>query len=335
MQTSKSMYTELHASLRFVFVVIILIIINGCSMFGSTKQQSDISPPIEPDIHILWLSDLDYVQLIPQDGVAAPNNEHPASIGPLEIESMFAALRVKKMVSSLNLLTSTDYQVVPVFNRDELAKVSNLISDALHSAGPKQDVAFSVSSSRKAWFAKKTLSTTGRVFVQNGRLNVIFREMHEAYENIYKASTYPTGGYISDFDKRRNPLLPGSRTQSTPHKWALNPGPGVIVDPVLKKRSDWVSLDFNLGEMVTSGSTQPAAKGSSEDVAMEKGGQASHSEDSQLSHQTRQMTSHPVDTSKADIKQRLIDLKDLYDNGLVPESLYLEEVKKNLEELRR
>ncbi len=335
MQTSEPMYTALHASLRFAAAVLITTIITGCGLPGSTKPQEDTSPPPGSDTQVLWFSGLDYVQLIPQDGVATPSNEHPANISPVEIESMFAALRVRKAVNSKESLTSVDYEVVPVFNRKELAKISNLISDALGRAEPRQDVAFSVSSSRKGWFAKRTLSTTGRVFVHDGRLNIIFRELHEAYEYIYKATTYPTGGYISDFDKRRNPLLPGSRTQLTPHKWSLSPVSGVIIDPVRKQRDDWVSLDPNLGSVVSSGSTRPDVEHSPEDVDVENEGQAFDRDGSPLPPQTRPATSNSAGTTKAGIKQRLIDLKDLRDSGLVPESLYLEEVKKTLEDLHK
>ena len=246
------------------------------------------------DVIVLWSANDQWVKLEPQDDAAAPPNDHPAQLSSEAISNALAALRIRIADED----TATEAQR-SVFTAEELRNVAPRIASALAKAGPRQDVTFSTIGTypRSAGgLVKDPGVNAGRVFYDEGKINVIFGELQSGYR---KRSVY--GQRTEDFTPRRE----GSRTKAAEHEWALAARPGVeLHSDAGGVRDDWVEMDaaaFASGAVAVSqapaAATPPAAK------------------------------------SGADIEQRLKTLKELRDKNLISEEAYRAKMQELLSEL--
>jgi len=98
----------------------------------------------------------------------------------------------------------------------------------LAKAGPKEDVTFAVTGGHGLFGAYSARSvTSGRLFVRDRQLNVIFRLVHDLFEDGELGGGMPPV------------FLPGSRAYRADVNWRLVPGNSHLAD----KRTDWVMLD--------------------------------------------------------------------------------------------
>jgi hypothetical protein len=195
--------------------------------FGATSCSMLKSITSIKDSKILFKSRDQYVRIINQDSVKGrkvPVNEHPVS---LDEEQMRMAL------SSLEFMTPGKDSSSPVFDKPELNILSRYISSALAQAGPEEDVAFVVIGDYRAVYglAKEQMYTSGRVFYREGKLNIIFGEIHAKY--------------WANVDRRLYPLVLGSRSKSVAHVWRLlgQPDQEYYAGPE-GQRTDWITLDI-------------------------------------------------------------------------------------------
>lgn len=242
---------------------------------------------------VIWQGDDQSVFLTPQDAAAAAPNEHPVDLTATEIETLLAALTCKPAEGE------ADSSAVPVFNRAQLEILGRALSAGLAQADPSQDVAFSVIGAHRlapGAFAQRNRLTAGRAFVREGRLNVIFGEIHSPYrkKNVY-------GRLDEDFSPRRY----GSRGLPAAQ-------PSVVLAVAGRDgRPDWVELDPGAAPVPPSG--ESAAGG----LAAGSSGAASPD---------------PPDDA-ASIERRLQTLKRLREKGLISEEAYRNKVDEILSEL--
>jgi len=168
----------------------------------------------------LWQSRDQFVALEDQGGgqQSVPNS-HPALISNERIDAMLATLDVR--VSDSNA-------VEPLFTRESLDVLVPQLQAALSQARPDEDVTFAVIGLYKAMFglAKSGRVTTGRVFVKDGRFNIIFGMVRQDFNERE--------------DRRLSPFTPGDRKSVLPGEWKLLPRGGQKIDFV---RKDWVVFD--------------------------------------------------------------------------------------------
>lgn len=191
----------------------------GCSTLKSITGNKDSK--------LLFKSRDQYVRIVPQDsvkGAKVPSNGQPVS---LDEEQMRMAL------ASLEFMTPGKDSSTPVFEKPELDVLARYLSTALAQAGPEEDVVFAVVGDYLAVYglAKEQMYTSGRVFYRDGKLNIIFGDIH--------------GKYWPNADRRLYPMAPGSRSKTTPHTWALlaQPDQSFYAGPE-GQRTDWVVLDL-------------------------------------------------------------------------------------------
>lgn len=258
------------------------------------------------DVVVLWSANDQWVKIEPQDDAGAPPNDHPAQLASEAINNALAALRIRIVDED----TAAEAQR-SVFTAEELRNLAPRIASGLAKAGPRQDVTFSTIASHPraaGGLVKDTGVNAGRVFYDDGKINVIFGELQSGYR---KRSVY--GQRTEDFTARRE----GSRTKAAEHEWALAARPGVELrsnaDGV---RNDWVEID---SAAVASGAAAvsqappavtPAAAtaaGSGEGPAAAKSG--------------------------VDLEQRLKTLKELRDKNLISEEVYRAKMQELLSEL--
>src|SRR5262249_14237354 len=153
--------------------------------------------------------------IVPQDDPAASPNEHPAHLATETITNALAALQVRIVDKD----SGTEMQR-SVFTREELANLAPRFASGLAQAGPHQDVTFSTIASHpltSGGTLKSVNVNAGRVFYDDGKLNVIFGELQSSYrkKNLY-------GQVTEDFTPRRQ----GSRDKAAEQKVSLAARPG-------------------------------------------------------------------------------------------------------------
>jgi len=249
------------------------------------------------DVVVLWSANDQWVKLEPQDDAAASPNDHPAQLASEAVSNALAALRIR--IADEDPATAAQR---PVFTAEELRNIAPRIASGLAKAGPRQDVTFSTIGSypRSAGgLVKDPGVNAGRVFYEDGKINVIFGELQSGYRkrNVYGQAT-------EDFTPRQQ----GSRTKAAEEDWVLAARPGVeIHSNAGGVRNDWVEIDAAAVasgaaavSQVPAAATPPAATGAK---------------------------------SSADIEQRLKTLKELRDKNLISEEAYRAKMQELLSEL--
>ncbi len=238
---------------------------------------------------VIWEGEDQSVVLAPQDDETAPPNDHPVTVAASDIERMLASLRLKY----------TDQETpLPVFTDEQVEILGEAFATGLKEAAPSQDIKFSIIGAHRLSpdaFARRNRVTAGRVFVREGKLNVIFGELQSPYrkKNIY-------GRLDQDFYPREY----GSRTVPAEQESILVASTGTSLrDDANGPRYDWVVFDPDMAGALPSPDSSPT-----EATAPEASGR---------------------DT----IEQRLETLKRLREKGLVSEEAYREKVDEILEEL--
>jgi hypothetical protein len=185
------------------------------------------------DVIVLWSANDQWVKIEPQDDAAAAPNDHPAQLANEAISNALAALRIRIVDAD----TATEVQR-PVFTAEELRNLAPRIASGLAKAEARQDVTFSTIGSHPraaGGLVKDPRVNAGRVFVDDGKINVIFGELQSGYR---KRSVY--GQRTEDFVPRQQ----GSRTKAADHEWVLASRPGVqLHSNAGSVRNDWVEID--------------------------------------------------------------------------------------------
>ena len=249
------------------------------------------------DVTVLWSANDQWVKIEPQDDAAAPPNDHPAQLASQAISDALAALRIRIVDED----TAAEAQR-SVFTAEELRNLAPRIASGLAKAGPRQDVTFSTIGSHPraaGGLVKDPGVNAGRVFYDDGKINVIFGELQSGYRkrNVY-------GQRTEDFTPRQE----GSRAKAAENDWALTAHPGIeLHSNAGGVRNDWVEID-----------TAAVASGAA------------------AVSQAPAAATPPAATaakSSADIEQRLKTLKELRDKNLISEEAYRAKMQELLSEL--
>ena len=277
---------------------------------------------------VLWSGDDQWVKIEPQDDPAAVPNDHPAQLGAKAISTALGALRVKLVDPDTG--TQSDR---PVFTPKELGNLTQHVASGLAKAGPRQDVTFSTMDSRSltaGGLIRKPGVNAGRVFYNDGRLNVIFGELQSDYrkKNVY-------GQRTEDYTPRRQ----GSRSEATEQKWLLAAGPGLEFHSPHngKIRNDWVVIDTGVARSEVQPAPQPgdapARPTTTAQVPAAPVPAASPVRDTSPAPAAAAESAPRPATSNADLEQRLRKLKELKDKGLITEEAYRARMQELLSEL--
>ncbi|MDO7667323.1 MAG: hypothetical protein MUQ39_02940 [Pseudomonadota bacterium] len=205
----------------------------GCGMLSADKPATDADILMGQEGRTLWETNLQYVKIVNRDVSSGISNEHPASISSDELRTVLGAMYVNERSG----FTSSEN---PLFSASELQILSTAISSGLSQAAPNEDVNFVSIGSFKGLIAQERKTNTGRVFMSDGRLNIIFGLIHD----LYREKDLATG---QEIDRRINPLVPGTRKSDSDlaTRVALDSGQSFYLDPETgKERSDWLVIDI-------------------------------------------------------------------------------------------
>ena len=217
-----------------VISTIFVSIFTACDggVFTRDKEPTEADVLLGQKGRTLWESKLQYVKIVDQD-VTTLANEHPETISAEEMRIVLGSLSVIKK----GIFKSTEE---PLFTRRELQILGAALSSGLSQATSNEDITFVSIDKHKGAITQEDKTITGRVFMSNGRLNIIFGLLHE----IYREFDVATGQAI---DRRLHPLIPGKRTfDSKPDiRVVLNSGQANYFDPDTgTERNNWIVIDI-------------------------------------------------------------------------------------------
>jgi hypothetical protein len=206
--------------------------LSGCG--GILERDAD---PTEDQIllgqkgRVMWEAGLQYVKIVDADKLGVVN-DHPESLSSEQMKSLLSSLYVSERI----LLRTKQ---VPIFSAGEIQVLGPALSNGFAQASTSEDLTFVSIGTHKSTLAKEQKTTTGRAFIQNGRLNIVFGKLHE----LFQTKDIATG---QEVDRRLNPLLPGKRTkqESLDGTPVLDSGMSFYIDPETgTERKDWLVID--------------------------------------------------------------------------------------------
>jgi len=205
----------------------------GGGMFTRDAPKTDAEIVLGQEGRTLWESGLQYAKIVDRD-IAGVVNEHPSFITDDELRTVLSSLYItqKSLISGK--------KEVPLFSAAELSVLSTAIANGFSQAQPEEDINFVSIGTHKGMIAKERKTTTGRVFISGGRLNIVFGIVHE----LFREKDIATG---QEIDRRLHPLLPGTRKSEAnmPVRIALDSGQAYYQDPETgKQRTDWLVIDI-------------------------------------------------------------------------------------------
>ena len=204
------------------------IMLSGCAHFDDRAVRP------------IWKERDQYVVLEKQDrsaGSLPVANAHPANVSTERLSSLLESLEVRipgqKKTQSL-------------FNPAGIQILSEKIKQGLAAAAPGEDVTFAYVGTYPVLammaILKEDKITTGRVFCQDGKINIIFGLLNEKVNEKE--------------DRRLNPYLPGSRSKVTPQEWVLVEKSGG--EGFTRKRPDWLVFPLAAPAFKATSSVEPA-----------------------------------------------------------------------------
>lgn len=283
---------------------------------------------------VLYKGKVDYVRIDEQDDQNIPN-DHPFPISAKELVELLSPLTYKKK-SFMNLGSGNE----PIFERRQLEKLSGHLSQGLKVAGRNQDIIFAMSGNKKEFIGTTSLVTSGRVFVKDGHLNIIFGRIdldYDAYINERDHYAYierQRAGENTELYRvltakvmRAFPVEPGNRKNDAAQESVKIGSRGGR--PMQARRDGWVMISL------------PERKGS--DLAeIEKIRQTRSEADSirarhegKFREQPGQQVyqARPAYKDTMTIDERLSKLKELLEKGLIDEATYQKKRDQILSEL--
>tara|TARA_B100000029_G_scaffold182527_1_gene180143 strand:+ start:14744 stop:15373 length:630 start_codon:yes stop_codon:yes gene_type:complete len=167
------------SNLSKIFLILIVLLINSCGKRYETPTgytSSDL-----PSTYV-WKKGKQYVavvQTIPLNNRNINKTIHPINISEETIINSFKKIKytVKKKEGGI---------IAPkrVFNDRNIGILSKKIPEALKIANKNQDILFEIFELRKKfWIFPSTIDTTaGYLFIEPGRINIIFEKINEDYQ---------------------------------------------------------------------------------------------------------------------------------------------------------
>ena len=189
----------------FALMLPLVLLVPGCATQHGSRES------------VVWASRGQFIKAVDREGPTA--NQHPVSLSDSRLRAELATLKVKLPGIA---------KPVPIFGVGELENLGTQIPAGLRQAGPDQDLVFAVIGEIPylLGLAKKDVVTTGRVFYQDNRLNLILGLVREMIDK--------------QLDSRLQPFTPGSRLQA-----AALPGAVTSTSPAVSfraNRPDWITM---------------------------------------------------------------------------------------------
>ncbi|MDF2181053.1 hypothetical protein [Neptuniibacter sp. CAU 1671] len=284
------------------------------------------------DLNILWQKQADYIALRDVSGQSAFS--HPQTVPVDSLARLLSQVQVENSQynPSESLLADEVVRRQRVFTDREIDLLAHKVNQALQQAKTDEAVVFTISDFRPSYIGRQRLSVSGTAYVRDNRFYLLLGEMHVDVQ-LKQLRSGVTGTYGKNATKAeilRNGLNTGNLQQATAHEWTLPLFDGA---EAVNGRSDWLSVDMSQSYEYAV-STQQVERLDKKYLTEEQ----QEASNDVLEERIRKLeqAQQPVAAAPAasgDLESRLKKLQALYDNGTLPESVYLEKVRAIMREL--
>ncbi len=314
--------------------------------------------------NILWKYNADYVA-ITQIEKGSRKNNHPVKLKKEEIYKILESIHIADKSSNildLDLFDSiigekkeNNSKISPLFNKNELKKLSGLISKAFTKVSPNEDIIFSITGQHNGMIGKDSLSTAALIFYRDNNIHLIIGDMRASLEKKYRrrGGTSDRSSSADEMKLNNFRLKTGSRLKETKLSAKLVTDKNHTLNVVRDKtRNDWMIINVNeINKYISKEKTLQIKK----EKLVEKTGsleiRSKNIEEEQEAlkrklerlerHMEAQERKEKIENKKAldnhsprkSLEERLSDLKILHDKNLISEEIYNEKVKALLNEL--
>lgn len=213
MRGIRSVASSMWGPLRGGSLLLASLLVAGCA--GMSASAGGGRPAGDPVASDLYRGDYSFVRKVTaEDG--GPN-EHPWSVTPVALRAALATLRV-----------GSGKQDQPLFLDPELDEIAPPLARALAEVGPREDIGFAVTGYHGMFERLQGRQvTTGRLFVRDGKLQMVLGLVHGEFEQTLRGS-----GVLREFTL-------GSRRVSLDARGSAHGGAWRTVG---EGRSDWVAV---------------------------------------------------------------------------------------------
>ena len=165
-----------------IFLFLILFLISSCGIKKSWEESGVYTSDKSLQSTYIWKKGKQYiaiVQTIPVRGRNKKNTIHPINISQNTISNSFRKINYRIFEKD-----GKKSDLRPVFSKENIELLSKKIPEALKQANKNQDILFEVFQLRKKfWILPTTVDTTaGYLFIEPGRINIIFEKINEDYQ---------------------------------------------------------------------------------------------------------------------------------------------------------
>lgn len=159
-----------------------LFLISSCGIKKSWEESGVYTSDKSLQSTYIWKKGKQYiaiVQTIPVRGRNKKNTIHPINISQNTIFNSFSKINYRILKKK-----GKKSDLRPVFSKGNIELLSKRIPEALKQANKNQDILFEVFQLRKKfWILPTTVDTTaGYLFIEPGRINIIFEKINEDYQ---------------------------------------------------------------------------------------------------------------------------------------------------------
>ena len=276
----------------------------------------------------VWELNEQYVRLVEIEPDALPN-DHPVRIDKTELQQALASLQLWREGGVFR-----DEESLPVYPPGQAELIARYVSDALSKADAREDVIFNVRSYSSVLLsmAKEREWTTGRVFYEDGGLNLIIGEYQKRLDKG-KKMVEGSFGIVDDF--RDIYFDPGTRTRKGKMPGRIVTTSGVKLAREGDDRPDWVVLDIEAAALAYRESQTPLeirkeerrAKAEAAKLTVER--RQMREQMARMRKELRDLSAGGGTRETASLEDRLGRLLELHEKGLISE----DELKRRKEEI--
>ncbi len=289
----------------------------------------------EASSQTIWQDETNYIAISDTPDI---NSDHPTQIEPNKLARILSHLRISDKASSglLNLMDSSTDRNSRIFSNKEIDLLAQGLSKALTKTEQNEAVTFSVSDFKSVYFGDKNLSVSGTAFVKNKKLNMIFGEIHVDLHKKYVRSGQGVSNsrFASNVELANFKLDTGSTNKAGQHDWQLQAFSGA---ELVNQRHDWIRINLDQHyEYIQDVAHKEQLE--QKYLSAEQKGQKNQQQDA-LEERIKKLEQARVQppvtntTAPSSVETRLRQLKDLYEQGTIPESIYLEKMRSIISEL--
>jgi len=288
----------------------------------------------------LWKDGTDYIGVSSQK--TGGNATHPYQLDAQKVARILSQLEIqeKEQTGLTSIISSSSTNKERrIFTDKEIDILAQGISDALKKASKDEAITFSMSDFRSIYFGDKRLSTSGTAFVRGDALNLLFGEIHVDLHKKYIRSGEGVSNsrYASNVELSHFKLPTGDITEENDHAWKLKTFPGATM---VNNRNDWlsVSLDHKYDYQQPHNPTEVIQNKYLSENQKNKQDEKESAIEERLQRlekatQEASVATAPSSPNENSVEARLKKVKSLYEQGVIPESVYLNKMNAIINEL--